>query len=430
MKNILLAATAICACAAFAKGGFWKVLDGIQKTADTVTSVNNALNQPSAPAPEPAAAPEPAPAVAAPEPAAAQVQAPAAAEPAAAAPVAPAAPAVDASPFAAMRTTAAETAVPEVKYGSIYIKKPATPEQIAEAKKAYLADSEPENAKLRMEKVDEATVCAAIAAFSEASLVEVKETKLSSLAPFALLRKVERIALNKVKCADTKPLAACANLKVLEARYCDIADLSGLAGLQRLETLDLYGSTMSASFAPLATCPRLKKIDYYAVKGPQSVYDSLGALKQVKEFHGGLTKMTSVKWLLGVPQTETLVVFAEKIDDLSPISTLVNMTYFKGWNMDGGRMAPSLGDLSFLAPCKRLRNLALPGSAYTSTVVIGTFADLEELDLSRAKQPVDVSFVKQLPKLKRISLYGTEVVNGGAIPANVKIYKDKNTKGL
>ena len=73
---------------------------------------------------------------------------------------------VDVSAFAGARTTAADTAVPGVSYGQIVFKKPATPEQIAEAKKAYLADNRDlEDARLRMEKVDDATVSAVLAAF-------------------------------------------------------------------------------------------------------------------------------------------------------------------------------------------------------------------------------------------------------------------------
>ncbi len=98
--------------------------------------------------------------------------------------------------------------------------------------------------------------------------------------------------------------------------------------------------------------------------------------------------------------------------------------------MDGGSMATALGDLSFLAPCRKLRKLELPGSVYSNTALIGTFTEMEELDLSNAKQPVDVSFVKSLPTLKRLSLRGPEVMNGSAIPAGVKVYSDKKTKGL
>ena len=407
MKRLLLVLALFCACGAFAAGGFWKAVNVIQKTVDVANTVNdiaNSASSQSAPAPQTQAL---------------SVATEATATSAAASmpePAAPVAPAVDASPFAAMRTTSTETAVPNVQYGMIYVTKPATPEQIAEAKKAYLDDGrQPEDARIKFEKVDDATVGATLAAFMDATSVEMKETKIESLAPFALLGNVQRISLNKMTCADASPFAHCAKLKALELRYCTISDFSGFAALQNLETIDLYGSNVSGSFASLATCSNLKKIDYYAVKGDQALYDSLGTLKQVKKFHGGLTKMTSIKWLLNVPQTEALVVFSEKIDDLSPISTLANLTHFKGWSMDGGSMAPALGDLSFLANCKKLKKLELPSSSYTSTAIIGTFTDIEELDLSRAKQPVDVSFVKRLLKFKRTSLYGTDVVNGGAV---------------
>ena len=98
--------------------------------------------------------------------------------------------------------------------------------------------------------------------------------------------------------------------------------------------------------------------------------------------------------------------------------------------MDGKTMATALGDLSFLANCRKLKKLELPGSAYSNTAVIGTLTDIEELDLSNAKQPVDVSFVKSLPKLKSLALRGTEVVNGSAIPSGVKVSKDAKTTGL
>ncbi len=425
MRILLLVAVVAGASTAFAKGGFWKAVNVIQTTVDVANAVGGVANRDSSQsAQKPAATAQ-----------SAAAAAPAAAVPASvpeSAPAAvPAVPAAEVAAFAGARTTATDTAVPEVKYGQIVFKKPATPEQIAEAKNAYLGENRKlENARLRMEKVDDATVSAALAAFSAASYVEVKESELSTLAPFAMLGNVTRIDLHKIPCTDMKPLAACAKLKVVGLHYCDISDVSGLAALQALETLDLYGAKVSCSLAPLAACRKLKTIDFYAVKGPQDVYDSLGALKQVKEFHGGLTKMTSIKWLHGVPQAETLKIFAEKIDDLSPISTLANLTYFRGWNMDGGTMSTALGDLSFLANCRKLKKLELPGSAYSNIAVIGTFHDLEELDLSNAKQPVDVSFVKSLPKLKRIALRGTEVVNGSAIPSTVKIYSDKKTKGL
>ncbi len=419
MKHILMLAAVSAATVAF--GGFWDAVNKVKRTVDTVNAVGDLINGSSSTtekssSPAPASAPT------------------TSAAPATSAAAAPAAPAVDpalVASFAQQRTASTDTAVPEVKYGSVYFKKPATPEQIQEAKTAYLADKrEIRNTRLNFEGVDDATLAAGLAAFAGASYVSVKESNLTTLAPFAIVRSATQVQLYKVQCTDLKPLASCAAVRTLEIKYCSITDMSGLAAMPALESIDLYGSTVAGSFAPLASCPRLRKIDFYAVKAPQETYDSLGALRQVTSFYGGLTKMTSLKWVASVPQATELKVFAEKIDDMSPVSKLANLTYFRGWNMDGRSMATALGDLSFLANCRKLKKLELPGSAYSNTAVIGTFADLEELDLSTAKQPVDVSFVKSLPKLKRIALRGTEVVNGSAIPASVKVYSDDKTKGL
>ena len=422
MRKIIALSSAVAAATAF--GGFWDAMNKVQRTVENVNAVGEMLNKNSTKTAAPAnqTSTDPAPSAA-----------PAVAAPAAVAP-AKAVPAVDASQvamFAGQRTTAADTAVPEVKYGTVYFKKPATPEQVQEAKKAYLAEKRSlDSARLNFENVDDATVAAALAAMPSAVYVSVKESQLATLAPFVLLRNATHVTIYRTPCADLKPLASCAKLRTLELKYCEVSDFSGLSNLQMLETLDLYGSSVSCSFLPLAACRSLKKVDFYAVKGPQSTYDSLGTLTQVKSFHGGLTKMTSIKWLASVPQTEALQLFAEKIDDFAPVALLTNLTYFRGWNMDGGSMATALGDLSFLSSCRKLKKLELPGSVYSNTALIGTFSDLEELDLSNAKQPVDVSFVKSLPKLKRIALRGTEVVNGSAIPSSVKIYSDKKTKGL
>ena len=429
MKKLVILPVFVLAFAAY--GGFWDTLNKVQRTVETVNAVGEIINgnpaqpqrpaqvQPSESASTPASmSPATVPTAQDQSSQALSMQTPAA-DPA------------EIASFAGARTTASDTAVPAVKWGNIYVNKPATPEQVLEAKKAFLADNrEMPDASVRFENVDDATVSATLAVFHQATSVDVSKSKLTTLAPFSLLRSATKISLNKVDCKDMKPFAGLAQLKRLSLHYCTMADLSPLAGLKSLEELDLYGASVTGSFAPLAACPKLTKIDFYAVKGPQETYDSLGALVQVKEFRGGLTKMTSLKWVKTVPQAETLVVFSEKIDDFSPISTLVNLTYFRGWSMDGGRMATALGDLSFLAPCRKLKKLELPSSAYSNTGIIGTFTELEELDLSKAKQPVDVSFVKNLPKLKRISLYGTQVVNGNAIPASVKVNKDAKTTGL
>ncbi len=434
MKKMMIVPSVI-AMATIAYGGFWDALNKVQRTVDTVNAIDHAVN--GRPATQPVQPAQPVvqqPAQSTTQQTAQTTPASSTVSAAQSQPAQVSAPTVDSAAlaaFAAQRTTATDTAVPELKWGNLYVKKPATPEQVQEAKKAYLEKKDSlAGATIRFENVDDATVAATLAVFHEASNVDVSKSKLTTLAPFGLLIDAQKLSLNKVECKDTKPLASLVKVRTLSLRYCTISDFSGLAGLQSLEDLDLYGASVTGTLAPLATCPKLKKVDFYAMKGPQEVYDSLGTLAQVKNFEGGLTKMTSIKWLCSVPQAESLHVFAEKIDDLTPISTLVNLTYFRGWNMIGDSMSTALGDLSFLAPCRKLKKLELPGSSYSNIGLIGSFTELETLDLSNAKQPVDVSFVKNLPKLKRLNLRGTQVVNGSAIPAGVKVDSDKKTTGL
>ena len=331
------------------------------------------------------------------------------ASPAPAAPPSAAQAAAPALPAAAapVRTTATDTAEPECKYGSLVFKKPATPEQIAAAKAKLTG----RRVGLVFEKgADAETVAAALAQCPEATTVRVRDVKGVALAGFASLRNVTDLELHDIE-----------NL-----------DLAPLAGLPALRNIGLYGSQVK-DFSPLASCPNLDRVYYYAVKTTPEGYASLGTLKQVKKFHGGLTKMTSLEWLRQVPQAEELKVFAEKFADLTPIQALPNLTYLRCWNMKGDNLSTPLGDLAFLAHNTKLRTLELPGCRFTNTAVLAGLPALEKVDFSGAKEPVDVAFAAKLPKLRLLNLRDCQVVNGavlGTLPKTVRVTTSKKTTGL
>ena len=355
------------------------------------------------------------------------VQAPAAAAPAVAAP------AVDVAAFAKARTTATDTAEPEFKYGSLRFSKPATPEQIAAAKQKIAAEEGSSGSvRLQFEKVDDATVAAAIAQFPNATEVSVSDSQLTSIAPFALLVNATKLKIKDVKNLNIAPLAALRKVRSLEFTYSEIADLSPLAGMTELVDIDFYGAVLK-DFSPLAACPKLDKVYFYAAELPPEGYASLGKLKQVKKFHGGLTKMTSIEWLRQVPQAEEVKIFAEKIPDLSPLASLPNLKYLRLWNMDGGSMSAPVGDLALLANCKNLRRLELPGSRYVNTAALAALTALEEVDLSGAKEPVSVAFAAKLPALKTLDLCNANVTDGAivaSLPKTVRVRTDKKTQGV
>ena len=414
-------AALLCAGCSSDPEGFTKAMDVL----GTATTIAVAVTQPPPPPPPPAVVVQ--------QPVVVQqsvvVQQPAVQPP----PVAVPAVSAELEAFAKARTTAADTAEPEFKYGSLRFSKPATPEQIAAVKQKIAADETSSGSiRLYFNKVDDATVAAAIAQFPGATEVSVSDTQLTTLAPFALLSNVTKLAVKGVKKLNIAPLAGLRKVRSADFTYSEIADLSPLAGMSELEDIDFYGAELT-DFSPLASCPKLDRVNFYAAKLPPAGYASLGTLKQVKKFHGGLTKMTSIEWMKQVPQAEEVKIFAEKIPDLTPIASLPNLTYLRLWNMDGGSLSTAVGDLAFLSGNKKLKKLELPGSRYVNTDVLAALPLLETVDLYGAKNPVSVAFAARLPKLKILGLGGATVTDGAVVaslPKTVRVRTDKKTQGV
>ena len=414
-------AALVCAGCSSDPEGFTKAMDVL----GTATAIAVAATQPPPPPPQPAVVVQ--------QPVVVQqhvvVQQPAVAQPPAAIqqPVAqaPAVSAAELEVFAKARTTAADTAEPEYKYGSLRFSKPATPEQIAAVKQKIAAgETSTGSIRLYFNKVDDATVAAAIAQFPGATEVSVSDTQLTTLAPFALLSNVTKLAVKGVKKLNIAPLAGLHKIRSIDFTYSEIADLSPLSGMTELVDIDLYGAELADDRSSDSIA---------AAKLPPAGYASLGALKQVKKFHGGLTKMTSIEWMKQVPQAEEVKIFAEKIPDLTPIASLPNLTYLRLWNMDGGSLSTAVGDLAFLSGNKKLKKLELPGSRYVNTDALAALPLLETVDLYGAKNPVSVAFATRLPKLKILGLGGATVTDGAVVaslPKTVRVRTDKKTQGV
>ena len=124
---------------------------------------------------------------------------------------------------------------------------------------------------------------------------------------------------------------------------------------------------------------------------------------------------------------------AARKSTIAPISSLPNLTYLRLWNQNGGNLATAAGDLAFLAPCKKLQTLELPGSRYTNTAVLAGLPELKSVDLSDAQEPVSIAFAAKLPNLTRLNLSRTTVTDGAVastLPKTVRLTTDKKTQGL
>ena len=323
--------------------------------------------------------------------------------------------------WAVARTSATDTAVPEVKHSSVYVKKPATPEQIAEARRIFLAGKfKPENARLDVRDADEQTVQCLLLAFPECRKLSVNHVKFSTLRPLALFPEMRDLALEGESLPDLLPLACMTKLTSLSFRYAKLSSLAPIGALPQVETINLYGATLD-DFSPLAGMPRLRKVDFYATRVPKEKYGTLAALRQVEVFEAGLTAMDSVEWARGMTQMKELYLFAEKYADLSAVSTLSGLRRFKGWDLKDGRQGRAIGDLKFLSGIPRLEQLELPGSDYTGLEVIRGSSSIVKLDLSGAVRPVDAAIIATLPNLKDLNLNRSAVINFGALAGHAKL---------
>ena len=366
--------------------------------------------------PAPVSAPAPAPAVVpAPPPPVASFEGPTAEEMAA---------------WAVARTSATDTAVPETRRSVVSVKKPATPEQIAEARRAYLEKGfKPENVRLDVCDADEPTVQCLLLAFPECRKLSVNHVKFTTLKPLALFPEMRELALQGEPLPDLAPLSCMTKLTSLSFRYATIRSLAPLGVLPELASINLYGAALD-DFTPLAGMPKLRKVDFYASKVPPEKYATLAALRQVEVFEAGLTRMNSVEWARGMTQMRELSLFAEKYADLSPVGTLSGLRRFRGWDLKDGRLGAAIGDLGFLAGVPKLERLELPDSDFTGLEVVKGSSSITLLDLSGAVRPIDLAIVATLPNLKELNLNRSEVVNFGALAGHARLERlqiDKTT---
>lgn len=271
----------------------------------------------------------------------------------------------------------------------------------------HKALGKPFSLTLDIRDCDNATLAAAATAWADAKTVMIADSrdkaKLTDLSPIANFKNATRVTLTYID-ADLAPLATLP-AKELALRYSKLKNLAPIASMPSLQALDCYGSEVE-SFAPLADAKQLQTIGFYAVVplgSGEACYSSLGKLKQVKNFHGGLTKMTSLEWLKEVPQAEELKIFSESIGSFEPITALPNLKYIRIWNMKATRLSSAFGSLKVLANAKKLTKLEVPGSEVTDFDVLGTLPELKLVDLTAACD-VDLGFVKNLTKLEDLRL--------------------------
>ncbi|MBR4423719.1 MAG: hypothetical protein IKS68_05795, partial [Mailhella sp.] len=181
--------------------------------------------------------------------------------------------------------------------------------------------------------------------------IEVSGERIASYKGIPSLPNLKRASFYNAKPDDLTPLVeSLPGLTDLKLNYNEIKDLTPLTKLAGLKDLNLYGATVK-DFSPLAGCPALRSLMYYAVRDAD--FSTLGALTQVTELKGGLTKLDNIDWVANLPNLKKFDVFAEYVKDYGPL-TKINLEDFQIWNM-----RVPVGDLSAVGQLASLKKLKL-----------------------------------------------------------------------
>ena len=241
--------------------------------------------------------------------------------------------------------------------------------------------------------------------------------KITSFEGIPSLPALKSVNLGNTTPADLTPLvSALPALETLDLSYCVIKDLSPLAKLARLKELNLYGAEVK-DFSPLAGAAALRKLTYYAVTGAD--FSTLGKLTQVENLQGGLTKLADISWVADLPNLREFRVFAEYIKDYTPLAK-TKVEHFTIWNM---RETVDLTQLSGATSFSYLKLWGLKKA--TGFEGLATLVNIKELTIDDVNQkegiPVDMSFVKTLANVEKLTLTSSNVINFDAVAACVKL---------
>jgi len=238
--------------------------------------------------------------------------------------------------------------------------------------------------------------------------LEINSSGLTDLKGIPSLPLLSRANVFKGAPDDLTPLVeALPNLTDLNLNYMRIKDLSPLAKLSKLKNLSLYGAEV-VDFSPLAQVPALTKVDYYASKTGD--FSALGKLTQVKDLHGGLTKLDNISWLENLPNLESFQLFAEPISDYTPL-TKTKLQKLKIWSMRN-----PVGDLAPVSQIPTLKELifwTVEGASNSKS--LGALKELDKFELNtynkKGGEPFDLSAAANWEKMRELRINECVIVN-------------------
>ena len=231
--------------------------------------------------------------------------------------------------------------------------------------------------------------------------LECNERQIGSINGIKAFPNLEALYLHNKQFCDISALASLTQLKTLDLGWGSrcIRDIEPLNGLRNLDWLDLRGNNVS-DLAPLANHPRLRElqIGHNAIDS----FSSLGLLNALTYLQADGNSLSSPS-LEGFPQLRNLGLNSIGISDLAPlVSTLIGPLEYLGLNDN------AIADFSPLNGLQNLRGI----DAQNNNVRILSLRDLPKLNRVRIQrsgiQQVDL---ENTPELFEFDLGGNNLAD-------------------
>ena len=220
----------------------------------------------------------------------------------------------------------------------------------------------------------------------------------------------------------------------------EVSDFSPLSSLSHLDTLSLNINTSKVPNAKLPYIKNLRKLElssndriFFKEGYTLTNLAAISKLTDLKELEVSSNDLTSLSGVESLSNLEKLTInCSDNLTDLTPLGRLTNL---KELNING----VSVKDISFLKNLIKLEKLkiynthnsgvklSIPNtlanlkelSIYTAEItnldVLSQFTNLEKLSINVTDKTTDLSFVKNLKKLKELGIDGSNISDISAL---------------
>jgi Leucine-rich repeat (LRR) protein len=250
--------------------------------------------------------------------------------------------------------------------------------------------------------------------------------KLTDLSGLAGLTNLQSLNLGRCDAlTDVSVLAELTGLQRLNLRYYTaLTDVSGLAGLTNLQSLNLSRCEALTDVSGLAGLTNLQSLNLSRCEALTDV-SGLAGLTNLQSLNlSGCEALTDVSVLAGLTNLQSLNL--ERCKALTDVSVLAGLTNLQSLNLG---YCPALTDVSVLAGLTNLQSLNLGYCpALTDVSVLAELTGLQRLNLSFCKALTDVSVLVGLTNLQSLNLSSCDALTDLSVLAGLTNLQSLNLR--